>query len=138
MSTQYVRVVKGDRLSDEDPLLESGGRSIPFAPATYNPSWYPPQPAPQPQPQPQPHLYPYGTYSAPPPPGFVIVETEPGEECALLGCIFSWIPVVGIATYLANIDALPHTRRAFWSRWALITSLIIFLAVIVFGPLYYW
>ena len=81
----------------------------------------------------------YGTYGGhhppPPPPGAMAMEGEPGEECALFGCLFSWIPFVGIITFIINFDAPPHTRRGFWARWALIIALVILISNIVFWPL---
>lgn len=67
----------------------------------------------------------------PPPrnPPHLILET--GDECAFFGCLFSWIPVVGILTCLLNYDAPPTSRRAYWARHAcMISSIIIFINIV--------
>lgn len=78
----------------------------------------------------------YGTYGRPPPggppgPGG---PGEPGEECAFIGCLFSWIPIVGIITYIINWSAMPHTRRAHWARIALFISLLVLIINIILWP----
>jgi hypothetical protein len=81
----------------------------------------------------------YGTYAPPPPPPPIVwfVESEPGEECALLGCLFSWFPPVGIITFCVHCNAPWHSRRGFWARTALIISLIVLIANILYWILVY-
>lgn len=167
MTTEYARVVVGDKISplsggdddDDEPLLPSAPPSasrnytttqrpnvvvygtqsgVPYAhvpPPQYPPQRYPPYYSPYPAAP--------GYYGAhpppppPPPPGWLILEGEPGEECAFFGCLFSWIPFIGIITFIANFDAPPHTRRGFWARWAMIISSLMILAVIILGPWFY-
>ena len=56
--------------------------------------------------------------------------------CALCGLFFSWIPIVGILTYIVNADAQPNTARHALSRSALSVSMIIILFNIIFWPIF--
>ncbi len=74
----------------------------------------------------------YGTYPA----QRVIVERDPGEDCALMGCLLSWIPIIGVITFFVHCDAPPESRRAYWARTAcIIASLVVFFNL-VFWPVY--
>jgi hypothetical protein len=60
-----------------------------------------------------------------------------GMCCVLFGFIFSWIPIVGILTYIVNCDAPRGSPRAFWATAALCVSLFVLLFNIVFWPSLY-
>lgn len=44
--------------------------------------------------------------------------TDPFLSCAILGFCFSWIPIIGIITYLFNFDADSNSLRAKYSKSA--------------------
>lgn len=76
----------------------------------------------------------YGTYGRPPPHHFASPPHihEDGEECALVGCIFSWIPLVGFITYAVHWPAPYYSRRAFWARTALTISLVVLIMNVIY------
>lgn len=88
-----------------------------------------------PRPPPPPGVY--GTYPPHPPHWQHPPPSERGEDCALFGCLLSWIPFVGIATYIVHCDAPPDSKRAYWSRIALIIGILILLLNILFWPIWY-
>lgn len=137
--SRYAKVLTAERMDYDDkpsvPIIvveneDNINRTI-YSTQPVDPSYaYVPQPystfGPPTPPPPPPGIYQY--YDAP----------EPGEECALFGCWFSWIPIVGIMTYILNCDAPMRSRRAFWARTAFIIAILVILFSILYSSLYYY
>jgi hypothetical protein len=92
-----LSVVVGEPLEDSSPLIAhgtpvggSGDVEAPSAVPIFEDRYFrrPPMPPPPP-----PGVYGTAHYGAQ-----VIDPMEPGEDCAQLGCLFSWIPIVGFIT----------------------------------------
>ncbi len=69
---------------------------------------------------------------------FVDPDPHPGMlPCAMFGCIFAWIPLIGIINFLVNMNA-PHNsrRRMFAQSSCFIASFIIFFNIL-FWPFRY-
>lgn len=76
----------------------------------------------------------YGTY---PTSQIIIQQRDPGEHCAFLGCLLSWIPIIGFVTFIIHCDAPSDSRRSYWARTAcLIASLVVFFNM-VFWPVWF-
>jgi hypothetical protein len=56
---------------------------------------------------------------------------EPGEECAMIGCLLSWIPLIGFLTCCLNADAPSKSRREYWAHRACAVATIISLIILV-------
>lgn len=52
--------------------------------------------------------------------------------CAIIGFMFSWIPIIGFLTFCLNIDAPPGTERRLWSNAACLVSSLVILFNIIF------
>mmetsp|Transcript_20393 Transcript_20393/g.18531 ORF Transcript_20393/g.18531 Transcript_20393/m.18531 type:complete len:151 (-) Transcript_20393:143-595(-) len=61
---------------------------------------------------------------------------EPGEDCAFIGCLFSWIPIVGFITCCLNADAPPMSKREYWAHRACMVASLILLFNLVFWASY--
>jgi hypothetical protein len=62
-------------------------------------------------------------------------DPNPGmTACAMCGCLFSWIPIVGCITFIVNCDAPPGTQRRSFATMALIIACIVILFNIFFWP----
>lgn len=57
---------------------------------------------------------------------------EPGEDCAQLGCWFSFIPPVGFITCFLHMDAPPMSRREGWANKACIIASLVSLVIVVY------
>lgn len=135
MSRQYNKVVVGTAVEEEAELVgQSGeGTGIETAVPIYAESYYlrPPPPGPG-------AAGIYGTY----PPHSVRPALEPygdgpGDDCAQIGCMFSWIPIVGCITCLVHADAPPNSKRELWATRACVVSTIVTLALVVFFTSFY-
>jgi hypothetical protein len=62
----------------------------------------------------------------------IIYERDPGEDCAQIGCLLSWIPIIGIVTCCVNMDAPSDSPRAYWSRIAFVISCVVIALNIVY------
>ncbi len=45
--------------------------------------------------------------------------------CAICGCLFSWIPIVGLITYCVNLNAPRGSQTRIWASTAFCVSLVI-------------
>jgi len=73
----------------------------------------------------------YGTYNHGQTP-LPLVYHDENEDCAKIGCFFSFIPVVGFITCFLHADAPPMSRREFWAQRACVIATIVSIALIVF------
>jgi hypothetical protein len=110
MEDDYSKVVVGDRVEDSAETTPMMATGIPVA---QSPALLEAQAE-------QPYYGPAGSsYGAPPPPASYGYGPgpgpkpgpEPGELCATVGCLFSWIPLIGILNFVFNTDAPPQSRR---------------------------
>lgn len=60
-------------------------------------------------------------------------QESPMKYCAICGCVFSWIPIVGLITYCVNWNAPRGSQTRMWASIALCVSL----AIIIFNLLYW-
>ena len=127
-TTDYGKVVVGEAIDDEPlaPLIASG---VPVQ-NNIEPSAIPVLYRRPPPPQIQPPAGVYGTYPVSPPMSDDF--REPGEDCAQLGCFFSWIPPIGYITCCMHADAPPMSRREYWAHRSCIVATIISLFLIIF------
>ena len=51
-------------------------------------------------------------------------DRDPFETCAMIGCLFSWIPIVGLVTGCINRNAREVSATASWARTALMTPTV--------------
>ena len=120
-----IKVIEGQALDEETPLVvagqgpEPGGVSVPV-------------------------YYRGGTaataiayedtsdYNSSIPSTNVTTDKEPGEECAQCGCLFSWIPPVGVITCCIHSDAPPNSKRAMWAQMAFLIACGVFVVVVVY------
>lgn len=54
--------------------------------------------------------------------------------CAIVGCIFSWIPLIGFITFLVNMNAPRNTRRRLFAQSACCIASFIVIFNILFWP----
>jgi hypothetical protein len=54
--------------------------------------------------------------------------------CAIVGCIFSWIPLIGIITFLVNMNAPRNTRRRLFAHSACCIATFIIIFNLLFWP----
>lgn len=75
----------------------------------------------------------------------IIIVVVPAEEnldnmndpmipCAIVGLLFSWIPLVGIITFCFNLDAPMYSMRYKIAQLALVVSCLSLLFNIIFWP----
>ncbi len=62
----------------------------------------------------------------------LIPEPEHGEECAEIGCMLSWIPIIGLLNFLLNLDAVPNSRRQYFATMSCYIASFIIVANIIF------
>lgn len=127
--SEYGKVVVGEPVDDaEAPLIATG---VPYHSdiATATPTLYysrPPPPTPGP-----PGVY--GSFPPhPPAPPMAMYYIEPGEQCAQVGCWFSWIPLIGIINFFLNSDAAPQTRRQYFAYMSCLIATVVIVVNIVF------
>jgi hypothetical protein len=129
MTSEYGKVVIGDAVEDErQPLIlgvtverdiEAQAYSVPSrGEVIYNT---------------QPVIY--GTY--PTSSQITIQQRDPGEHCAFIGCLLSWIPLIGFVTFIIHCDAPVESRRSYWARTACIISSLIVFFNMVFWPIWF-
>jgi hypothetical protein len=64
-------------------------------------------------------------------------DRHPGLlPCAIVGFIFSWIPIIGIITYCINFDAPLGSQRRMFAQMACFVAMIIILINIIFWSFY--
>lgn len=56
--------------------------------------------------------------------------------CAIVGFIFAWIPIVGIATWICNMDAPRNTMRSIFSQSACCIATFVIIFNIIFWSAY--
>lgn len=56
--------------------------------------------------------------------------------CAIVGFIFSWIPLIGFATFIFNADAPAGSARRSFSQMACFVSMLVVIFNIFFWPWY--
>jgi hypothetical protein len=128
MTSEYGKVVIGDVMDESQPLIlgvnverdiEAQAYSVPArGEVIYNT-----QP-----------VNVYGTY---PTSQIIVQQRDPGEHCAFIGCLLSWIPLIGFVTFIIHCDAPSESRRSYWAKTAcIISSLIVFFNV-VFWPIWF-
>jgi hypothetical protein len=130
MASEYGKVIVGEPVEEEEqtPLITG----IPVNPEPEAvPVFYRGAPA-----YPPPNMYGSVGPPPPPPPPEVIYQ-EPGEDCALIGCLLSWIPIIGVFTYLWNLDAHPMSKRAYWAHLACCVATIVIVANIIYWVYWY-
>lgn len=147
MTREYTKIVVGQAIEENAPFLAetsladggAGGEVVETAVPVYAESVYadsvylrPPPPGPG-----APGVY--GTY----PSHHVVRPTlepygeGPGEDCAQIGCMFSWIPIVGCVTCFLHADAPPNSKREIWASRACVVSTIVTIALVVFFTSFY-
>lgn len=135
--TVYEKVIVGEMieegLNDNERLLPTADTASASSNASSFPTAYIVHSRPPPPRHPR-WQRGYGTYGGHPPHHFAPPPPlhEDGEECALVGCIFSWIPLVGLITYAIHWSAPYFSRRAFWARTALVISLVVLIINIIY------
>jgi hypothetical protein len=152
MSRGYGKVVVGEPVEEESsPFLAyaspvggvGGGSNSVGVVATAVPRGPPPPRHPPPHrhpplhhpPPPPPPLHRYnqfGTFQNGGVPVTIAYQDEPGEECARLGCCFSWLPPIGFLTCIVHADAPPHSRREQWARASCFTATLVTIALVVY------
>lgn len=132
MSTEYGKVIVGESVDEtaNDPLIARNLAQQDIEAQTFNPVVG--QPVEEYSSTGGRPLGVYGTYQAP-----VIVVRDPREQCAFMGCLFSWIPIVGFITFCINCDAPMHSRRSYWSNMACIVATVVLFFNLIFWPLMY-
>eukprot|EP00981_Chlorochromonas_danica_P002983 scaffold601_cov170-Ochromonas_danica.AAC.44 len=53
--------------------------------------------------------------------------------CAIVGCLFSWIPIIGCLTWIVNITAPPGSPRRIWANTACAIA-----TLVVFFNIFFW
>jgi hypothetical protein len=54
--------------------------------------------------------------------------------CAVIGCLLSWIPIIGCCTFIINCDAPPGTPRKMFATTALIIAIFVVFFNVIFWP----
>lgn len=142
----YNKIVVGEAIEEQSPFLADsslaptalaiGGRDgdIPIGSAVpvYSQDYYMRAPARSPG------TGVYGTYphQTLPHTGLEIYG-EPGEDCAQIGCFFSWIPLVGFVTCFLHADAPPNSRREYWAYRSCVVSSLVTGILLIFLFTYY-
>lgn len=57
---------------------------------------------------------------------------DPWVPCAVVGLIFSWLPIVGLLTFCLNVYAPQNSLRQSLARMALMVSVVVLIINIVF------
>ena len=128
MSTsEYGKIVVGEPIDDITPLIATGYVNDPET-AQAVPMYYRTGPATD--------VYPSGYEQSQPQQSVVIYERDPEEDCARIGCLFSWIPIIGIITCCVNMDAPSDSPRALWSRIALVVACVVICLNIIYFASY--
>jgi hypothetical protein len=120
-SSEYGKVIIGEPVDDNTPLIATGYSTDPeAAQATAVPMYY--------RSSPPTNAYQADGYPQLSAPDLIVYERDEGEECAQIGCLFSWIPIVGIITCCVNLDAPCDSKRGYWARIAFCVSVIVIIA----------
>lgn len=126
-SSEYGKIIVGEPFDESVPLVATGYSTVPEATQAV-PLYYRSESAP-------------GGYQGVYDPGqlnphVVIYDRDPGEDCAQIGCLLSWIPIIGIVTCCVNMDAPSDSPRAYWSRIAFVISCVVIMLNIVYFMTY--
>lgn len=66
-----------------------------------------------------------------------VADPHPGLlGCAIIGFIFSWIPIIGFITYCINFDAPLNSQRRLFAHMACLIAMIVLLFNIFFWSFY--
>lgn len=125
--SEYRKVVVGVPLEDpnsprgddcEDPLLPSANEPPPLYQAAPLPS--------------------YAAYPPPPPPPQVILvyQEDPAECCSQVGCLLSWIPIIGMVNFCVHLDAPPMSRRQWFAQMSCYIATAVIILNIIFWITY--
>lgn len=132
--SQYGKILVGEGVDEEDELIGDVSQiahGTPYEePATAVPVYYR-RPAALPEMVPVTPPHGYGTavgHAAP----LLADFREPGEDCAQIGCLFSWIPIIGFITCCYHIDAPPLSRREYFAHRACCVATIIVVVNLIF------
>jgi len=63
-------------------------------------------------------------------------DNDPRLPCTIMGFCFSWIPLIGVLTYLCNLDAPSDSLRARYARGACMVATIVVIFNLFFWTLY--
>lgn len=63
-------------------------------------------------------------------------DRDPRMCCAIFGFVFSWIPIIGLVTFLCNFDAPPSSLRGQLSYGACFIAAFVVLFNIIFWSVY--
>ena len=130
-TTAYATVVTGERIDDTTPLIATG-YSTDLHAADVVPMYYRPT---GPIAGPITNSAYQGSNTLSQMREDAPDDKDPFETCAMIGCLFSWIPIVGIVTGWINRDARQGSATQSWARTALFISLIILIIGIVYFTL---
>jgi hypothetical protein len=126
-SSEYGKIIVGEPVDDSTPLIATGYRTDPEA-AQAIPMYYRSGST-----GPSSDAYQVGYEHSQPQTDTIIYDRDPGEDCAQIGCLLSWIPIIGIITCCVNMDAPSDSPRAYWSRIAFgISCVVIALNIVYF------
>jgi len=92
----------------------------------------------------------YVTYTTEPPPLYAsrtiaystasVIDddaSQAGLWCAIIGFIFSWIPIVGFVTFCVNCNAPAGSKRALFSNLAcFVATMVVFLNIFLWPIMY--
>ena len=129
-SSEYGKIIVGEPIDESaTPLIATGYSTDPET-AQAVPMYYRSGAA-----GPTSDAYQVG-YEQSQPPNVTIYERDPREDCAQIGCLLSWIPIIGIITCCVNMDAPSDSPRAYWSRIAFAVSCVVIMLNIVYFMTY--
>lgn len=126
-SSEYGKIIVGEPIDETVPLIATGYSTDPEA-AQAVPMYYRSGSAPDGYQS----VYDQGQPNV----EVILYEKDPGEDCAQIGCLLSWIPIIGIATCCVNMDAPSDSPRAYWSRLAFLISCVVIMLNIVYFMTY--
>ena len=129
-SSEYGKIIVREPLDDNTPLMATGYLNDPEA-AEAVPMYYRSGAM-----GPTSNAYQVGYDQSQPPATTIVYGHDPGEDCAQIGCLLSWIPIVGIITCCVNLDAPSDSPRAYWSRIAFVISCVVIALNIVYFTMY--
>lgn len=145
MSRNYGKIIVGEAIDEQSsPFLaiatHNGNANTDIESASAVPIYTEESYIRRPSPPHPPHHRPppgmYGTYQHGPGPQ-IEHFAEPGEDCAQIGCFFSWIPPIGFLTCIIHADAPPLSRREFWAGRACIIATLVTIGIIIYFSMWY-
>lgn len=130
-SSEYGKIIVGEPIDDSStPLIATGYSADPEA-AQAVPMYYRSGVA-----GPSSEAYQVGYEQGQPSANVQVYVRDPSEDCAQIGCLLSWIPIIGIITCCVNLDAPSDSPRAYWSRTAFGISCVVIVLNIVYFMTY--